>query len=454
MRDPKQSDTPLHRGVYTACVPYKDTGRYLLHSFMTGKFALLTEGQKEVFEHPAEHPSAPVLPELIRLGFVTDGDDYAALTDKLKNAYPRLPQGKGLTLEICPTMGCNFDCRYCFEAGRRRPGTMSAETAGQVAEFARKRMEETHATRLSVTWFGGEPTLAPETISRLSDRLIAVAEEHGVPYGAYIQTNGYLLTQEMADMLEQKRVETVEITVDGSRATHDKLRVLSGGHGTYDRIMENLFRLRTGMQVKIRCNLHRDNLAAFADLMQDVERMKAVTGNDIICTPRIIRAEKNLPEEGAFLRDTVLQNDEYLRKFHELYAMNHFDSPSYQDVAYFRGRATSPCKACSGTGFTIDERGNIYACSMDVGDPGRVIGSVGSYENDASLDDGKGYAFYRDSVCTDRERCKACEILPVCLGRCPRTWDKFYDCERLKGNLADTMVRVYDLLQKEQNRDL
>ena len=84
---------------------------------------------------------------------------------------------------------------------------------------------------------------------------------------------------------------------------------------------------------------------------------------------------------------------------------------------------------------------------MEVGNPGCVIGNVRTYENDASLARTESYAFYRSSFCTDRERCKNCVILPVCLGRCPRTWNEFYDCERLKGNLADTMIKVYDLFQ-------
>ena len=51
MNNSNTGKSQIHRSVYTACVPYKDTGTYLLHSFMTGKFALLTEKQKEVFEY-------------------------------------------------------------------------------------------------------------------------------------------------------------------------------------------------------------------------------------------------------------------------------------------------------------------------------------------------------------------------------------------------------------------
>ena len=48
---------------------------------------------------------------------------------------------------------------FVFEAGRRRSGSMNDETAARVVEFARKRIEETKTSRLSVKWFGGEPSL-------------------------------------------------------------------------------------------------------------------------------------------------------------------------------------------------------------------------------------------------------------------------------------------------------
>ena len=447
----KDSAAAIHRSRYAACVPYKDTGRYLAFSFAEQKFALLTEEQKEILDHPEAHSSSALIPVLLKLGFLSDGDEYLALVERLKRNNPRVPRNKALTLEICPTMRCNFDCRYCYESGRRRAGSMDAETVEATAEFVRKRIDETNANALLIKWFGGEPTLALETIERLSDLLIAIADARGIPYAANIQTNGYLLTQEVAERLENKRVCAIEITIDGNRLSHDRLRVLSGGIGTYDRIMENLFSLRLNARLKLRCNLHRDNLSAFDDLMREVDKMKRVTRNSITCTPRIIRMPQNVPEGGDFLQESVLTNDEFLLRFHSLYAKNGFDQPSLSFLNYFRRVKPAPCKACDGTGFTIDELGNIYACSMEAGDLNCVIGNVKTYENDGSFKNAEHYAFFRNAPCSDRERCRNCVILPACLGRCPRTWKEFYDCDWLKGNLADAMIQAYDCMKAAQS---
>ena len=76
----------------------------------------------------------------------------------------RIPQNRPLSLEICPIMNCNFDCRYCLEVGRRHTGSMDDETADAVVKFVRKRIKETKSNRLFIKWFGGEPTLEIERI--------------------------------------------------------------------------------------------------------------------------------------------------------------------------------------------------------------------------------------------------------------------------------------------------
>lgn len=442
----------IHRSIYTACVPYKDTGYYLLHCFLTRKFALLTNKQKEVFDHPNDHLSDKIIPILLKYGFISKEDEYSVFVDRLKKENPRIPQNKVLSLEICPTMNCNFDCRYCFEAGRRHVGSMNDKTIDAIAQFVNKRIKETNTSLLSVKWFGGEPSLEIEIIEKLSDKLIAIANDNLISYKSYIQTNGYTLTQEMVDILESKKVEYIEITIDGNKNTHDKLRVLNGGQGTYEKIIENLYHIKTSMKIEIRCNLYKDNINAFYDLMNDIEGLKKVTKNNITCTPRIIRIKENIPKDGSFIKDSALTNEEFLKQFHKLYSLNHHKMPSYSEIKCFTGRAASPCKACNGTSFTIDELGNLYACSMEVGNFNSIIGNVFSYENDESLAKNSNYDYYRNSFCTNREKCKNCVILPACLGRCPRTWNEYYDCEWLKGNLQDTMIKVYDLFTKSNNK--
>lgn len=69
-------------------------------------------------------------------------------------------------------MVCNFDCPYCFED--HFAGKMSEEVQDDVVALAERMLEASGTKDLHVTWFGGEPLLAPDIIESLSARLIVL----------------------------------------------------------------------------------------------------------------------------------------------------------------------------------------------------------------------------------------------------------------------------------------
>jgi uncharacterized protein len=121
-----------------------------------------------------------------------------------------------LGLTIAPTLACNFRCDYCYE--ERRANYMTREVEQAIVEFIRRTIHSLRA--LSITWYGGEPLLALNTIERLSAEFIALCDEHSCQYGASMVTNGYLLTPATASSLESMRVGTVQVTLDGLPHTH------------------------------------------------------------------------------------------------------------------------------------------------------------------------------------------------------------------------------------------
>ena len=79
---------------------------------------------------------------LYALSNLDDLDDDTPLLLKLaKLGMARMacafPGGAGLT--ICPTMGCNFDCPYCFEEHRNEK--MTRETQDAVIVLAEKLID-------------------------------------------------------------------------------------------------------------------------------------------------------------------------------------------------------------------------------------------------------------------------------------------------------------------------
>ena len=172
--------------------------------------------------------SHPMLNRFKERGLIVNFDERAALEAKARMACG---EGGSVGLTICPTMGCNFDCPYCFE--NHRPGRMTKEVQDDVAALAERMMKASATKNLYVTWFGDEPLLMPDVIEALSGRLAALAEERAAEYNASIITNGFLFTQEIADMLGRCKVTYAQITLDGIGPEHDKTRRLAGGGPTY-----------------------------------------------------------------------------------------------------------------------------------------------------------------------------------------------------------------------------
>ena len=72
-----------------------------------------------------------------------------------------------------------------------------------------------------------------------------------------IITNGLLLTPEVVDRLAPFGLNGVKITLDGDRDTHNRMRPLRGGQGTFDRIIENIRRVAGTVPHRDRRQLRR-----------------------------------------------------------------------------------------------------------------------------------------------------------------------------------------------------
>ena len=106
---------------------------------------------------------------------------------------------------------------------------MAPEIQDDIVRLAERMLDASKAKKLAITWFGGEPLMATDVIEALSARLIRVAEERGCTYEAWIFTNGYLLSEDVVDLLLRCRINNVHIPLDGTETTNDATRRLIGG---------------------------------------------------------------------------------------------------------------------------------------------------------------------------------------------------------------------------------
>ena len=355
-------------------------------------------------EAPEDHP---LIGRLARRGVIANYDEREAFELQRKLASIQAPEGE-VRITICPTLACNFECPYCFATRGR--AKMSAQVQDDVVAFAERMLDASQAKKLTITWFGGEPLMAPDVIESLSPRLINLANERGCEYNAWIFTNGYLLSEDVVDLLLRCRVTHVHIPLDGVGATNDATRRLVGGGPTYQRIMDNLGLLKPPIKTLIRANTHKGNVSEIDELKQAVYARAEEAGTE-------------LSFYAASLVD-VSPADEVDNPMAE-YAFHGIEvalRPESRHVIVGKDHA------CVGQNLwmvAVDDEGRLYKCG------GKLCGQLEfAYGTARDWDPADPLAtasnpdmlsrFLNTAAPSHDDKCYRCVWLPLCGGGCPQ----------------------------------
>jgi len=93
---------------------------------------------------------------------------------------------------------------------------MTPEVEDAAVAFVDRRTREIRS--MSLSWFGGEPTLRLDIIERLVGRLGKLCKEKDISFPAMSMiTNGYLLTSDVATVLKGLNITSVQVTLDAHR---------------------------------------------------------------------------------------------------------------------------------------------------------------------------------------------------------------------------------------------
>lgn len=346
----------------------------------------------------------PIIERFAKRGIICNFDERAALETLGRAACGASPV---VSLTICPTMGCNFDCPYCFEDHGR--GRMSPEVQDDVVDLAKRMLEAGGGKQLRVTWFGGEPLLVPDIIESLSERLMALAEERGGEYTAEIVTNGYLLSQDVVDMLERVKVQTAQVTIDGLGATHDATRYLRGGGPTFDRIVHNLCTLKIPFPVDIRHNVHEKNRSETDALKEFVGQIADESGNTLNYYPALVTGSEAADDRG--------------KQVGLLCGSDASDIGIRLEAKRFHSGRGTYCGAHNIWCVGIDDCGNLQKCWEAVSNPSLSFGTAHDWNpadplRTATAPD--NLTKYLNTACpVPDEECRECVWLPLCVGGCP-----------------------------------
>ena len=434
----KTSNWHLSRYFIYAKLP-KGNGFAALDLFQ-GSFVVLTTAEMYLLSIVETlDPAHPAMEKFQKYGLVVDFDQTAAL-----DALGRAGCGHStlVNLTICPTMGCNFDCPYCFE--EHRPGKMSKKTQDEVIALADRMMTSFGAKNLRISWYGGEPLIAADVVESLSQRLMDLARSKNASYKACMVTNGYLLNADKVALLERCNVTSVQITLDGLGEEHDKTRRLAGGGGSFDRIVENLRDNKLPFHVTIRHNAHRDNLDQVEKLRAFVDRLAKESGNDLYYYTAFVHGNAVMERHGqgiGLLQAQDAPKEIQLRHMAERYTV----------------RGGTYCSANRLYDMGIDDQGRLFKCWEEVDKPERSFGHVSTWNPDdpvLSAERKDLLTAYLNTCCPVPDpKCRECLWLPMCCGGCPyRRMIGEQTCFLFKDDPEAFALAVYQALREKGPR--
>ena len=408
-----------HVSRYNLMAPVPDTKMTAIANLFKGNCAEYTPIEMYLLSVLEElDENHPIIERFAKRGIICKFDERAAL-ETMGRAACAIRHAISLT--ICPTMGCNFDCPYCFEDHGR--GKMSAEVQDDVVALAGRMLEAGGVKDLHVTWFGGEPLLAPDVIESLSTRLMELVEKQGGTYSAGIVTNGYLLTQDIADMLERCKVDSAQITIDGLGAMHDATRYLRGGKPTFERIVGNLRECKLPFAVKVRHNVHEGNRDEMDALKAFIEELAKESGNTITYYPAPVTGSGVADERG--------------KQVGLLCGSDASEVSIRQEAGRFQSGRGHYCGAHSIWSVGIDDAGNLQKCWEAVDKPWISFGTAHDWDPanpfaTASKPDNLTMYLNTAGPVPDDE-CQECVWLPMCAGGCPhKRLFEGHDCVAFK----------------------
>lgn len=151
------------------------------------------------------------------------------------------------------TDGCNARCLHCSSnSTRRSPGELdTAEAKNLMTQFARAGVVD-----LAVS--GGEPLLRGDLFD-----VVGHARALGISVG--IGSNGGRLTPRQARLLAASGVGRFQVSLDGTRAAHDRLRRWPG---LFDRVRQTIDTVAgLGVRVHVCCTITRLNVAELEEFV-------------------------------------------------------------------------------------------------------------------------------------------------------------------------------------------
>lgn len=264
----------------------------------------------------------------------------------------------GLLLQWHITERCNLRCSHCYQESYAGEELGFRELIRILDQFKDLldlwQTDSARPVRGHITVTGGEPFLR-----RDFPELLGILADHRNRFGFAVLTNGSFIDASTARRLRELAPEFVQVSIEGSRESHDRIR----GQGEFDRAVKAIESLvRERVRTFISFTAHRGNFREFCEV--------AGLGQSL----RVARvwADRLIPNgSGAGLTEQILTQEE-TREFFEIMHKARTDAArrwfGRTEIAMHRAlefllAGGNPYHCTAGdTLITVMSNGDVYPC--------------------------------------------------------------------------------------------
>lgn len=412
----------------TVCVDDVQQQYMLIHGY-TGAIDIVSKDMKEYLVNNTSlsidnfFSSKKTFDKLVSRGYITlrSKEEERAYVKKVASVYHRRDKHYPKIFTLLVTYDCNFQCPYCFEKdiiqknGENPHFVMSKEMVDKAFEAMLTIEPEERLRNKIVNLFGGEPLLKEN--KEIIKYIVEKGKKYGFVFGA--TSNGYDLDY-YEDLLKAGCFQSIQVTIDGTKAIHDSRRIHSVYMESFDKIIANIkMALNSGVTIGVRINVDGANLGELVKLDHFFKKEGLFSFKQFSAYAEYISGEVNFSPESYLNKK---ENGVSYRNFLDLFAISNLKIV-YKHSVYNKlynaiynktlfQFTSSHCSAQSNS-YIFDPFGNIYSCLEVVGDEKEVIGH---YANKIIDFKEKDRWFSRNISTIDK--CSKCKYALICGGGC------------------------------------
>lgn len=380
-------------------------GRVIIFNTFRNTYSLLTADiyqmllDNSYLEYLQKCPNK-LFDKLYNGGMIVDDevDEYQNLVQEYEK---EVFESSAYSLTLLPSLDCNLRCWYCYEK-HIKGSHLNPDIQDKIVKHVEVVFEKNTSLKcLNVEMFGGEPLLYFDSelypvLKRIKDHMTLLNKY----VNFFFITNGVCITDSNIQKFSDLNA-SFQISIDGYKITHDKVKFLKGEGGTYDHVINTIHLIvkhDTFMSVNLRINYNDETLEHLPEIIKDLQ--------DIDRNRIRIHLERvwQTTSKGKCTSDKLMG---VINEF----ILNGFDV-SYMNLS----RRSYSCKASKTMQAVISYDGSVYKCTGRDFTKDRQEGILD--ENGNIIWDKEKYK-KRISIRTfDNPQCKSCKLLPLCWGPC------------------------------------